>query len=156
MRALVALSRPLMCIQSAGAAGLDHYHVESYGRLRQHPCRAMDSLSRRQQPKWNTYMSYHKVNSITGDTITLDRPTEFDFTGATGATNFGVISINPVTNVTVKDLRITMGASSAGAYVFDRGFRRTSFFSMTRSNRSRALILSPMPTRMIPTISAER
>ena len=72
-------------------------------------------------PKWNTYMSYHKVNSIAGDTITLDRPTEFDFTGATGATNFGVISINPVTNVTVKDLRITMGASSAGAYVFGSG-----------------------------------
>jgi hypothetical protein len=72
-------------------------------------------------PKWNTYMSYHKVNSITGDTITLDRPTEFDFTGATGATNFGVISINPATNITMKDLRITMGATSAGAYVFGSG-----------------------------------
>jgi len=51
MRALVALSRPLMCIQSARRCGARHYHVESYGRLRQHHCRAMDSLSRRQQPQ---------------------------------------------------------------------------------------------------------
>jgi len=67
-------------------------------------------------PKWNTYVSYHQVTAVNGDTITLDRPTEFDFTGATGASNFGAILISPASNITFRDLRITQANKSAYAF----------------------------------------